>query len=51
MAVFEGDRDIAKPVAMTHDMHVRVNPDTGELEGLPPEWDTLIQEVYSSRYL
>ena len=45
MAIFEGDKDIAKPVAMQHDIHVRVNPETVQLEGLPPECDKLLSDV------
>ena len=33
---------ISSPINFDHVLHVGFNPETGEFEGLPPEWERLL---------
>jgi hypothetical protein len=41
--------EISSPISFSHIMHVGFNMDTGEFEGLPEEWQRLLENANITR--
>lgn len=42
----EPDLNIGVPHLVRHTIHVQVNPETGQLDGLPNEWKQLLEREF-----